>query len=145
MKTMIPEIDEIVNCEPCRRAYCWTERPTSKFLSAEDAIKAIEGIGGIPVLAHPGEQKLTKEHIEHLAETGIRGIEIYTFKHTQEKIAWLVKLAKGLNLFGISGTDFHDPYHRAQVRLGRDRLENHLIRGASLEDFKAMGACIYTA
>jgi hypothetical protein len=122
------------------RAHWWIPRPTSGLLDISDAIRSIERVGGIAVLAHPGEQALDNAAIEHLVDHGIQGIEVYTFKHSAEYISELEDLAASLDVFATSGSDFHDPHHRAQVELGKDRAGKPLTRGLSLDGFAERGA-----
>ena len=122
------------------RTHWWTERPTADLLDAKDAIGAIERISGIPVLAHPGEQELNREHIEVLAEFGIRGVEVHTFKHSPDRVSELEALSDELGLFTTGGTDFHGPHHRGQVEIGRDRAGRNLTSGLSIDDFHKLGA-----
>ena len=123
-------------------AHWWTPHPTAELLEVQDAVQMIERIGGIPVLAHPGEQELTNPQIGQLVDHGIRGIEVYTFKHSPATIAELESLVESLGVFATSGSDFHDPHHRAQVELGKDREGNSLTRGLSLDGFDALDAYI---
>jgi len=122
------------------RPHWWTPHPTAELMDVQDAIRTIERIGGISVLAHPGEQKLTHAQIGRLVDLGLRGIEVYTFKHSAETIAELDVFAEDLEVFTTSGSDFHDPHHRAQVELGKDRAGHPLTRGLSLDGFAALGA-----
>ena len=124
------------------RPHWWTPRPTADLLQLKDAIDVIERIGGIPVLAHPGEQALGTGQIAAMIELGLRGIEVYTYKHSPEQIAELGALAEMLRLLTTAGTDFHDPHHRAQVELGKDRSGRHLTQGLSLEEFGRLGAYV---
>ena len=121
------------------------ERSADQLQDTENAVKGILRIGGIPVLAHPGEQKLTEENIAEIASMGIKGIEIYSYKHTPELIEKYTAIAKKYGLFITSGTDFHDPYHRANVKLGKNREEEVLAKGASLVGFHEMGAQVHFA
>ncbi len=124
------------------RPHWWIPRPTADLLPLEEAIDAIAHIGGIPVLAHPGEQQLTEDEIAAMVGLGLRGIEVYTYKHGPEQIAALEAMAEGLRLLTTAGTDFHDPYHRAQVELGKDRSGRYLTQGLSLEGFARLGAYV---
>ena len=122
------------------RAHWWTPRPIAELLDVQDAVRTIERIGGFPVLAHPGEQALTQTQIGRLVGLGVRGIEVYTFKHSAATIGELEALAVSLGVFTTSGSDFHDPHHRAQVELGRDRAGHPLTQGLDLEGFLELGA-----
>ena len=119
----------------------WVPRPTADLLDAEEAIQTFERIGALPVVAHPGEQELTAEDLGELAALGLRGLEIYTYKHGPELVGELEAIAESLGLFATGGTDFHDPHHRAWVKLGRDRAGSPLTRGLSIDGFRRLGAC----
>ncbi len=120
----------------------WVAQATGELYSLQDAIAVLGRIGGLPVIAHPGEQRLEAGHIRAMAALGIRGVEVYTFKHSTAFISELEGLVKGLGLFATSGTDFHDPHHRAEVGLGKDREGRPLIKGVSLTDLHHLGAYI---
>jgi len=123
--------------------YWRVERTATDLQDTEKAVKGILRIGGIPVLAHPGEQKLSEEDIAGIAKMGIKGIEIYSYKHSPEEIQRYNTITQKYGLFVTSGTDFHDPYHRAKVKVGKDRKGQVLSKGCSIGDFKAMGANVY--
>jgi hypothetical protein len=122
------------------RAHWWTPHPTADLLHVQEVLRILDRIGGLPVLAHPGEQKLNDEQIQELVGLGVRGIEVYTFKHGPAYIAQLEALAESLGVFTTSGSDFHDPHHRAQVELGQDRAGQPLTHGLDLDGFHAFGA-----
>jgi hypothetical protein len=124
------------------RSHWWIPRPTADLLDVAQALEMLGRIGGIPVLAHPGEQKLSPQQIERLVGLGMRGIEVYTFKHNVSYVASLEALALSLDVLATAGSDFHDPHHRAQVELGKDRSGTPLTRGHSLSDFRALGAFV---
>ena len=125
------------------RSYWWTPRPTGEMLSAPKALATIARIGGLPVLAHPGEQRVTARQIEQLVCLGLRGVEAYSYKHTPQQVTELESLADRLGLIITVGTDYHDPHHRGAAMLGRDGNGAPLEKGASLADLGAMGACVY--
>ena len=120
----------------------WAPQPTGSLYTLQEGIATLGRIGGLPVLAHPGEQRLSGEDIRAMAALGLRGVEVYTFKHSAAFIAELEALTQELGLFATSGTDFHDPHHRAEVQLGRNRQGEPLTKGVSLTDLGNMGAYI---
>jgi predicted metal-dependent phosphoesterase TrpH len=124
------------------RPHWWTPRPTEDLIEFKDALGAIGRIGGIPVLAHPQEQELRARHIAAMVDLGLQGVEVYTYKHSPEQIVALEILAAELGLLITAGTDFHDPYHRAQVELGQDRSGRHLTQGLSLDGFAQLGGYV---
>ncbi|PKL72467.1 hypothetical protein CVV26_01410 [Candidatus Kuenenbacteria bacterium HGW-Kuenenbacteria-1] len=73
------------------------------------AIKTILKAGGIPVLAHPGQQLSYDDDkiIFELKQKGLKGIEAITPYHSWHQIEHYQKLANALNLIITFGTDFH--------------------------------------
>jgi predicted metal-dependent phosphoesterase TrpH len=124
------------------RSYWWTDRPTGEMLTAQEAIQALQRIGAIPVVAHPGEMHLDAEEIEQLAQLGMRGVEVYSYKHTSQETTRFEAIAQRLQLITTGGTDYHDSDHRGQTRLGRDS-QGVPLRGASLRELQALGATIF--
>ncbi len=116
-------------------SYWWVPRPTASQLDAREAIETIHRIGGMPVLAHPGEQGLREGDIRELAGSGLRGVEVYTFKHSPAFVTELEALTAELGLQATGGSDFHGPYHRAQIKPGWFREDERLCRGLSAADF----------
>lgn len=80
-----------------------------------DARKVIELINeeeAIPILAHPFEipkkQNIIIDYIiDELIECGIKGLEVYTTKHTKEESEYLLKICEKKNLLISSGSDYH--------------------------------------
>lgn len=90
--------------------------PRIHFTPAE-AIAAISGAGGIPVLAHPG--KLRNEGlINELVEHGLEGIEVYYPDHAPEQVRRLKKMAVEVGLLMSGGTDSHGPEWPKFVEIG---------------------------
>jgi 3',5'-nucleoside bisphosphate phosphatase len=121
----------------------WVPRPTSGQLDAPEGIAMIDGIGGIPVLAHPGEQNVGERDVRDIAALGVRGVEIYTFKHAPAFVAELEVLTEQLGLFATGGSDFHGPHHRAQIAPGMGADGEPLKRGLSIADFGELGARVF--
>ena len=119
------------------------ERPKDILADANEAIKAISRIGGIPVLAHPGEFGLKEDDIAEMVSSGLRGMEVYSYKHKPEEVKYYEEVARKHGLFMTAGTDFHDPYHRARINLGTARSGDVISEGVSMGDFKSMGALTY--
>ncbi|MDD5495741.1 MAG: diguanylate cyclase, partial [Candidatus Omnitrophica bacterium] len=120
---------------------CWAvQRPIRHLLNAQDVVNTILCIGGIPVLAHPGEQNLNEEETTEIVKMGIKGMEIYSYKHKPDVAQFYNGIAQKHNLFVTSGSDFHDPFSRTKLRVGKDKEGKPLIGGVSIKDFKTMGA-----
>ncbi len=79
-----------------------------EFISLKEAIDMIKRTGGIPVIAHPGNNlKDNLEIIDDLIDEGILGIEVYSSYHTDEQIDYFFNKAINSNLLITCGTDFH--------------------------------------
>ncbi|OOM73656.1 PHP domain protein [Clostridium puniceum] len=91
--------------------YCAQGKPAYaevKFISLQEAIKIIEESGGVPILAHPGNN--VKENINLLKDIiscGIKGIEVYSSYHSKEQVAFYKEFALKHKLLLTCGSDFH--------------------------------------
>lgn len=74
-----------------------------------DAVKLILKCQGIPVLAHSFISHNTN-YIHELKENGLKGIEAYYPRHTEEQIGILKEIAKKEQLIVTGGTDYHGPF-----------------------------------
>jgi predicted metal-dependent phosphoesterase TrpH len=121
------------------RKYWHVPREAAALQSTKHVIEMMLRVGGIPVIAHPAESKLMEKQIEDITAMGARGIEVYTPKHTAGQTEYYEAVAGRKGLFTTSGTDFHDPFHRNRVDIGRDRGGKPLTKGVSAEDLRRMG------
>lgn len=107
--------------------YCAQGKPAYvkiNFMSLQEAIAMIQHAGGIPVLAHPGNN--TKEQVDLLDEIfaqGVQGIEAYSSYHTSKQISFYLAYAKANKLFVTAGSDFHGKTKPA-IQLGETGCEN---------------------
>lgn len=81
-------------------------------IPCRDAITLIQQAGGLSVLAHPGlldpPADLGMETlVAHLAEMGLRGIEVYYPFHSAAQTRRFSAIADRLHLIKTGGTDFH--------------------------------------
>ena len=78
------------------------------FISLQEAINIIEESGGIPILAHPGNN--IKENInllEQIISCGIKGIEVYSSYPSREQVEFYKKFSLKHKLLLTCGSDFH--------------------------------------
>lgn len=91
--------------------YCSQGKPAYaevKFISLKEAIKVIEDNGGVPVLAHPGNNvKENKELLEKIIEAGVKGVEVYSSYHNERQTTFYKEFAIDNNLVITCGSDFH--------------------------------------
>lgn len=92
-------------------------RPT-----AEEAVKMIRTMHGIPVLAHPALQKKSDEALEsllvQLKSVGLLGIECYHSEHSADDVQKCLSLAAKYNLLITGGSDFHGEKIKPTIKLG---------------------------
>lgn len=78
------------------------------YMSLSQGISLILDTGGIPVLAHPGQNiGLNEALLKEIIQEGIHGIEAYSSYHNADTTAFYVKKAKEHNLLITAGSDFH--------------------------------------
>jgi predicted metal-dependent phosphoesterase TrpH len=99
-----------------------------KFIGLVEVLAAAGETGGVPVLSHPGAyfQRTTAEDLRVLKEHGLAGLEVYTFYHTAEQVAFYRAQAEEFDLVATAGSDFHG------------RIKPHVVFGALREGDYAM-------
>lgn len=108
--------------------YCAQNKPAYakvNFISLEEAVKVIEESGGIPVLAHPGNN--VKENIallKHIISYGIKGMEVYSSYHSEEQVKFYKKFAWEHKLIITCGSDFHGKT-KPSISIGGSDCENN--------------------
>ena len=99
------------------------------FISLQEAINIIEESGGIPILAHPGNN--IKENInllEQIISCGIKGIEVYSSYHSKEQVEFYKKFSLKHKLLLTCGSDFHGKTKPSIVIGGTDCEGRHPAR-----------------
>lgn len=95
------------------------------FISLSEAVKTISQNGGIPVLAHPGNN--VKENIallESIISRGIKGLEVYSSYHNIHQVLFYKKFALKHNLLITCGSDFHGKT-KPDIHIGSSDCENN--------------------
>jgi predicted metal-dependent phosphoesterase TrpH len=117
-----------------RGGIAWTQYDYSKIFSASEAVRIVtRELGGVAVLAHPGEfLKAASYHEEHfhqnawhflrvtlleLKKEGLCGIESFHSTHSDEQRENFLTIASQLGLKNTAGSDFHGKFKRNK-RLG---------------------------
>ena len=91
--------------------YCAQGKPAYveiKYMSLVEAITRIEVAGGIPILAHPGNN--VKENMDLLSEMiqkGVKGLEVYSSYHSKAQEEFYKDYALANHLLITCGSDFH--------------------------------------
>jgi len=94
-------------------------------LSPRQAIECIHDAGGLATIAHPVHLKADNPAhlatiVNHLAEAGMDGIEVWHSDHDERMSALVLDLAKRYNLLPTGGSDFHGS-PKPDVVLGRGK------------------------
>ena len=83
----------------------------TQYLTAEDAVKLINSLGGVAFVAHPHlirlEDAELRSFLLKLKNCGLCGIEGYYNEYTLEMQTYFQNLAKELGLEICGGTDYH--------------------------------------
>jgi len=111
-------------------------------ISCEEAVKAVLGAGGIPVLAHPGLLSFIKsdqleDFIDTLIQYGLGGMEVYYTDHGETLTSFYETLCARKNLIATGGSDFHGSFNEG-VFLGTGK--NNL--NISFSVYKALNAAL---
>jgi predicted metal-dependent phosphoesterase TrpH len=120
------------------KRYWYVPRKEGLYSPVTKVSEMITEIKGLPVIAHPGETRLLEEDVREMVDVGVKGLEVYTPKHDEEQTVYYGEVADRFGLFKTSGTDFHDPFHRNKVAIGRDQRGRKLIRGVRVADLKRL-------
>lgn len=91
------------------------------FPTLEEAIALVERHGGVPVLAHPGNNlKGQFEIFEEMVEVGVKGVEAFSNYHAPETVEYFYNKAKEHNVLITCGSDYHGKTKPA-IELGECR------------------------
>ena len=102
----------------------------TEYVRPEDALSAISGAGGIPVLAHPsygrGDELFIGEDMENrlkkLIGLGLKGVEAFYSGFTASLQKEMLSFAEKYNLYVTAGSDYHGS--NKLVRLGDTNLKS---------------------
>ena len=76
-------------------------------LATRDAMDAIIGAGGLPVLAHYPAAPEQPALIRLLIDWGLRGLEVHYRRFLPETVAQMEQVAQSLGLLATGGSDYH--------------------------------------
>ncbi len=88
-----------------------------KYIDMVQAVKAIKADGGIPVLAHPGQQHVI-DLIEKLIPYGLQGAEYDHYSNKAEDRKRIKEICDQRGLLLTGGSDFHGAYDRIPKEIG---------------------------
>ena len=80
-------------------------------LTPEACVELIRTAGGVPVIAHPGQMKLTarslRRLVKKLKEHGLGGIEVWHPTHQEYRADSFLRICQDFDLVATGGSDFH--------------------------------------
>jgi Glutamyl- and glutaminyl-tRNA synthetases len=88
----------------CRRL---TEYVAREGMGPREAIDAIRGAGGVPVLAHFSEAPDQVPLLRELVAMGLAGLEVYYISFSPETMTAVGAVAAELGLLATGGSDYH--------------------------------------
>lgn len=105
-------------------------------LSPEQCIELIRSAGGVAVIAHPGQMKLTRTRlrrlIRELKEYGLGGLEVLHASHQPHQVLAFERICAELDLAASGGSDFHGaltPDLKLGIGFGGLEVPDALIAG----------------
>ena len=80
-------------------------------LTPESCVEVIRKAGGVPVIAHPGQMKLTarslRRLVKQLKDHGLGGIEVWHPIHKPYQMASYLRICEDFDMVATGGSDFH--------------------------------------
>lgn len=105
---MISSIDEAFRKLIGDDCPCFVPR---EKITPHDAVRFLLRFGGVPILAHPLQYKMSETELDALVASltglGLDGIEVYYSTHRQADTANLSRIAEKYGLLLSGGSDFH--------------------------------------
>lgn len=87
-------------------------------LSPVEAVGMVTKVGGLPVLAHPGDIQGLDSLIVETKSAGLVGMEVHYDGYSKAEVERLAKVAKKHDLVACGGSDYHGEGIGAQTDLG---------------------------
>ena len=114
--------------------YC----PQKEHLSPEEVVKTLISNGAFVALAHPFQNKFgdkkTEELIAHMADLGMKGLEVYHSSNNKLESMKLQEMAVRHHLLPTGGSDFHGR-NKPDISIGTGR-GGLRVSSLLLEDIK---------
>lgn len=90
-----------------------------RWPTAEQAVEAIHGAGGVAVVAHPYWDISDPGEVDELIRAlDVDGVETFYPTHSREQTAHLLELCGELDLVATGSSDYHGPTHKTFSSFG---------------------------
>ncbi len=87
-------------------------------MTPEQVVEMVVKVGGLPVLAHPGDLDNLDQFIPRVQRAGMIGMEVYYDGYTAKTVELLASLSHKHNLIALGGSDFHGLDTLSETPLG---------------------------
>ena len=87
-------------------------------MTPEQVVEFVVEVGGLPVLAHPGDIDDLDDFIPRLQRVGMIGMEVYYNGYNAKTVAHLASLSSKHNLIALGGSDYHGQDTLTETPLG---------------------------
>ncbi len=87
-------------------------------MTPEQVVELIVKVGGLPVLAHPGDVDHLEDFIPRLQRVGMVGMEVYYDSYNTKTVEYLASLSHKHNLIALGGSDYHGLDTSTETPLG---------------------------
>jgi hypothetical protein len=114
-KGYVPSLKEAFNRYIGREAPAYVER---EKMTPEEVVELIARVGGLAVLAHPGDIEDLEHLIPRLQRVGLVGIEVYYNNYPLRTTQYLASLAHKHALVATGGSDFHGMDSATETPIG---------------------------
>lgn len=111
-------------------------RGQNRGITYQECLELIITSGGIPVLAHPPTLNLNEKDflilLKDMINNGLRGIEIYHSKMSEEHRKQYLEYAYKYNLLISGGTDYHGISVKPEIKIGTGINDNVKVKQLSI-------------
>lgn len=111
-------------------------RGQNKGITYQECLDLIVTSGGIPVLAHPHTLELNDKEflilLKYMINKGLRGIEIYHSKMSEEQRKLYLEYAYKYDLLISGGTDYHGISVKPNIKIGTGINNNVKVKQLSI-------------
>lgn len=108
-----------------------------KMLTHTRSIDLIRQVGGVPILAHPKDER-TMMCVPELVLAGLAGIEVWHPDHRPKFVSYLISYTGKNGLIATGGSDCHGA-RKSKPRIGEFRLPVKIVE--DLKAFQRIHAC----
>lgn len=129
---LLVEYVKNISIKEALKQHVFVEEDDSWMMRTKDSFGLISQSGGVPILAHSGRElrKMGEENydsmIDQFVRDGLRGLEVYYPKHSDEEMTTIRGIANKHDLYVTAGSDWHGNTYTPDVTVGINYNEKDL-------------------